>query len=136
MVPIFRSWMSIILSRAPTPINGTPQLPVPVRGNVCARLEIPPIASWAGWQLTGQEIGPAVFQILPQDSLRYRARIYVQGPQGGYVMIGHREQLMNGKGFFLPVCFNIEYDAEASVWCSADGINATFVSVLDERYAQ
>lgn len=118
-------------------VNGTaPNMPVAVRGDVHTRGDVPQLASWTGWQLTGQEVGAAVFQILPQDRNRYLARIYVQGPQGGYVMLGHREQLMNGKGFFLPVCFNIEYDAEASVWCSADGVNATFVSVLDERYTE
>lgn len=95
----------------------------------------PELASWQSYNLTGAETGSASFRILPQDTRRFKAKIYCIGTAGG-IYLGTRAQVMNGQGFALNVCNDITLESQAEVWMSADGTNAVTVSILDERYVK
>lgn len=96
----------------------------------------PELAAWASFQLTGDETAGACIQILPQDTRRRKAKIYCQAASGAYVLLGKREQVMNGQGFILAGCNDVTVESQAAVWLSADGTDTAVVSVLDERYVK
>lgn len=108
---------------------------VKIVGDATDKQYCPELAAWSNWQLTGTE--PA-FQLLPQDERRRKATIACYGSTQGttppYVLIGKREQVMNGQGYILPTYEDIKVESQAEVWCIPDGSDPVTVCVLDERY--
>lgn len=91
-------------------------------------------ASWSGTALTGNEIP---FRLLSRSDKRHRAVIGADYTTvtGAYVLIGKREQVMNGQGARLYVGSDITIESEPEVWCAPVATNALFLSVLEERYS-
>lgn len=99
----------------------------------------PELASLNSYLLQGTEIAGAAIQILPQDTRRHKAHIYVFSTvptANAYIILGKREQVMNGQGFRLYSGQDLTIESQAVVWLAADGVDPVTVSVLDERYVK
>lgn len=89
--------------------------------------------------LQGTETQGNAIQVLPQDTRRHKAHVYVFSTvptPNAYIVLGKREQIMNGQGFRLFSGQDLTIESQAAVWLAADGIDPVFVSVLDERYVK
>lgn len=113
-------------------------IPVMVMGTDDTREYAPELASWASWNLQGTEIQGAALQILAQDTKRKKARISINAVAiTDYVIIGRREQVMNGQGGHYYGGDDFDYEAQSDAWMvvgvsGAPG-NLT-VSVIDQRF--
>lgn len=107
---------------------------VEIVGSDTDKAYCPELSAFSNWQLLGTE---PVFQLLPQDARRHKATIACYGSTQGdtppYVLLGKREQVMNGQGFILPTYEDLKIESQAEVWCAPAG-QAVTVCVLDERY--
>lgn len=119
-----------------TPVVKPVPIEVAIVGNTSSREYAPELAAWSSWTLTGNESGSGAFQILPQDARRFKAIIScLCTGDVGYVLIGKRDQVMNGQGFILAGGNEIPVESQAAVWMAAGGTAIT-VSVLDQRYTK
>lgn len=99
----------------------------------------PELSAFNSWELQGTEVAGASMQVLPQDTRRHKAHIYVTSTvptANAYVVLGKREQVMNGQGFRLYSGQRVTVESQAAVWLAADGVDPITVSVLDERYVK
>lgn len=108
-----------------------PPKPKPVREPT------PEFSSWRTELLTGLESG---LQILPQSTLRKRARIMVMpgnaGNVAGYVLVGSQAQVENGQGGRIYYPGVVELCGEPALYLSGDGTNSLSVVISDERYRE
>ena len=114
-------------------------IPVIVTGQPESEREYAPeLASWANWVLQGTEIAGNALQILAQDTKRKKARIFMNSPAAtDYVIVGRREQVMNGQGARIFASSDFDYEAQSDVWMVVGVSGAAgniSVSVLDQRF--
>jgi hypothetical protein len=99
---------------------------------------VPDHAAFYTIQLAGTE---TTFSPLCSRSLK-RSRVYVRCVPGaagnitGYVLIGTREQVMQGIGFRILNGHDFSYYGQPELYCKGDGTNSLYLAVIDERFHQ